>query len=405
MFIWIKEKINGFRIHLIQLGDDQPLNKAALVILIFLDIFILVSVFDGLDEHTRQLTSPDEYVTYPCREIVIQRNWDKTNRLDNLNDIISSSNAELTLVDEKNKKQHPICTPLVALIDKIEKDKDMSRLFENRKSFQKEVRELEARIKDRKGGYDTSLLESIAKHENDKTDVSAIKQDVQQLTATLNTLRGQIDSLDEKLNQTDTVKALWQNIQSLTENDREQLRSDIRTMNYWFPVKRLGMELLFLLPLFVVIYGWNSVCIRKARHVQTLVSSHLLVVVCIPIFFKVIEAIYDIIPKKLLKMIMDLLISFNLVAIWYYLVIALSVSAALFVIYILQKKFFSHEKLLEKRIAKGLCQNCGRQLPHGSQACPLCGFLQYKPCVQCNKLMHVFARYCKECGKLQAQRI
>lgn len=319
-----------------------------------------MSVFDGLDEHTRQLTSPDEYVAYSCREIVIRRNWDNTNRMDNLNDIISSRNVELTLIDEKKKKQHPICAPLVDLIDKIEKDKEMSRLLENRKSFQKEVRELEARIKDRKGGYDTSLLESITKHENGKADVSAIRQDVQQLTATLNTLRGQIVSLDAKLDQADKVKALWQNIQSLTEEDRDQLRSDVRTMNFWFPVRRLGMELIFLLPLFAVMYGWNSVSVRKGRHVQTLVSSHLLVVVCIPIFLKAVEAIYDIIPKKLLKMIMDLLISFNLVAIWHYLVIALSVTAAMLVIYLFQKKFFSHDKLLEKRIAKGLCQKCGK---------------------------------------------
>lgn len=403
MFIWIKDTASKFKAHLIQLGDEQPLSKAALVILIFLDIFILISVFDGLGEHARQLTSPNEYVTYSCREIVIHRSWDMTKRLDNLNDIISSYSNNLTLVEENKKKLHPVCTPFVELIDKIEKDKELSRLFENRKSFQREVRELEARIKDRKGGYDTSLLENIAKRENDgNADVTAIRQDVQRLTATLNVLRGQVDSLDENLNQTDTIKALWQNIQSLTEEDRERLRSDVRTMNFWFPVKQLGMELIFLLPLFVVIYAWNSVSIRKAWHVQTLVSSHLLVVVSIPILFKIIEAIYDIIPKKLLKMIMDLLVSFNLIAIWYYLVIAISVITALFVIYLFQKKLFSHDKLLEKRISKGLCQKCGKQLPHGSHACASCGFLQYKPCRHCDKPMHVYARYCKECGKPQA---
>jgi len=45
------------------------------------------------------------------------------------------------------------------------------------------------------------------------------------------------------------------------------------------------------------------------------------------------------------------------VAIWYYLVIALAVAAALFVIYIFQKKLFSREKLMERRIAKGQCSS------------------------------------------------
>lgn len=406
MFTWIKDKSSKFKTHLLQLGDEQPLSKATLVVLVFLDIFMLISVFDGLDEHTRQLVAPDEYVSYSCREIVINRNWNQTNRLDNLNDIIASYSNKLTLTEEDRNKPHPICSPFVETINKIEKDKELSRLFENRKTFQREARKLEARINVRKGGYDTALLESIATRNNsEKVDVSALRQDVQRLTSTLNTLRGQLASLDENLNQTGAIKALWQNIQSLTAAEREQLRSDLRTMNFWFPVKQLGMQLLFLLPLFVVIYSWNAASIRKAWHVQTLVSSHLLVVVCIPIFFKIIETTYDIIPKRLMKIIADLLVSLNLIAIWYYLFMLISVVAALFVIYLFQKKLFSHDKLLEKRIAKNLCQKCGKQLPHAAQACPLCGFIQYKLCRHCDQPMHVYARYCMQCGKPQADNI
>ena len=51
--------------------DSQPISKAALVIILFLDIFILTSIFNGLDEHTRQLASPDDSIPYYCREIVI----------------------------------------------------------------------------------------------------------------------------------------------------------------------------------------------------------------------------------------------------------------------------------------------------------------------------------------------
>ena len=123
-------------------------------------------------------------------------------------------------------------------------------------------------------------------------------------------------------------------------------------MYFWYPVKRLGMQMLFLLPLFAIFYVWNNASIRKSRGIQALVSSHLLVVSFIPIFFKIIETVYDIIPKKLLKKLIDLLESLKLVAIWHYFVIALAVAAALFLIYIFQKKLFSREKLIERRIAK-----------------------------------------------------
>ena len=46
---------------------------------------------------------------------------------------------------------------------------------------------------------------------------------------------------------------------------------------------------------------------------QALVSSHLLVVAFIPIFGKIVETIYDIIPHKLLEKIIDFLISLKLV--------------------------------------------------------------------------------------------
>jgi len=101
-----------------------------------------------------------------------------------------------------------------------------------------------------------------------------------------------------------------------------------------------------------------------------------------------------------LKKIIDLLESLKLVAIWHYLVIALAVAGALFLIYIFQKKLFSREKLIERRISKGECQHCGKHLPAGSQACPFCGFAQFKSCSNCSKPMHVHGKYCRECGNL-----
>lgn len=400
MFTWIKNSSSKFKTHLTQLGDEQPVSKAALVVLIFLDFFILYSVFDGLCEHTRQLTSPYEYVTYTCREIVINRGWDKTNRLDNLNNIVSSYSQNPVIEEERKNKAHPVCVPFDDLIQKIEHNDELTRHFENRRVIQREIREIESKLKDLNGGYDTALLEQISKHEAvSKKEVSTIKQDVQQLTSDLNVLREQMAKLNAQLDRSESVSKFWQSIQSLTETDREMLKSDIQKIEFWFPVKQLGMQLIFLLPIFVVIYAWNTLSIRKAWQLQTLVSSHLLVVVSIPIFFKITTTVYDILPKKLLKIVMDALISLNLIAIWYYLVITLSIIFALLVIYLFQKKLFSHEKMLEKRISKGLCQKCGKQMPNGSQACSSCGFMQYKSCVHCGKAMHVYARFCKECGK------
>ena len=47
MFTKIKDSASRFKSHLTQIGDEQPLSKAALAVLIFLDVFFLVSVFIG----------------------------------------------------------------------------------------------------------------------------------------------------------------------------------------------------------------------------------------------------------------------------------------------------------------------------------------------------------------------
>lgn len=379
--------------------DNQPLSKAALVIILFLDIFILTSIFNGLDEHTRQLSSPDDYIPYSCRDIVINRDWNSTNRIENLSHVILSYSNSYYHIEEKKKDRHPVCAPYLGLLDKIKNDKDLSIAFEDRNKFVNETRDLQREINNLKGAYDTSLLETIARQKEGQANVDKIKKDVQQKTNSLNTLRGQIEALELKINANEKVTALWEKLQGLQEQDREKLKADLRSMYFWFPVKRLGMQMIFLLPLFAVFYAWNNASIRKNRGIQALVSSHLLVVSFIPIFFKIMEMIYDIIPKKLLKKIIDLLESLKLVAVWHYLVIALAVAAGLFAIYIFQKKLFSREKLIERRISKGQCQHCGKHLPAGSQACPFCGFAQFISCSNCNRPTLVYGKYCRECGK------
>jgi hypothetical protein len=247
--------------------------------------------------------------------------------------------------------------------------------------------------------YDTSLLETLTDRNDAQTKVEATKNEFKHKADTLNILKNRIVLLEQKINQDTKVKLLWGNLQNLQEPDRKNLLNDLRRLNFWYPVKRLGMQMIFLLPLFAVFYFWNSLSITKSRGVQTLVSSHLLGVTFIPIFCKIIETIYDIIPRIFLKKIFDLLESLKLIAIWHYLVITIAIGAALFLIYIFQKKLFSNERLIERRISKGDCQQCGRHLPAEAQACLFCGFVQFKPCSGCGNSMHVHSKYCMGCGK------
>lgn len=396
----LKLKAGKIRANLTSL-DDQPLAKAALTIIIFLDIFILGSIFNGLDAHTKQLSSPDSYIPNTCREIVVNRQWNPTNRIDNLAQIIVSASRSHYRSEERKKERHPVCTPYIDLVEQIKEDKVLVKVFEERLESQRESGELQREIDNLKGAYDTSLLETIARKEESQTKVAATKDDFLKKAAALDALKAKMTALDQSINGDGKIRLLWEKLQSLKEQERQRVLSDLRSLNFWYPVKKLGMQLIFLIPLFAIFYAWNSASIRKCRGIQTLVSSHLLAVSSIPILCNVIEAVYDIIPKKLLKQLMDLLEALKLIAVWHYLIIALAVGAALFLIYLVQKKLFSSERIariIERRISHGDCQQCGKHLPAGSTACPFCGFVQYKQCGNCHNQMHFYGKFCQTCG-------
>ena len=397
----IKTKLIDTKNSLISL-DNQPLSKATLVILLFLDIFILTAIFNGLSAHTRQLSAPDDYIPTACRQMVIDHIWNPTNRLENLSQLVDNyTNSYTYRPQQALRERHPICTPYLTLLDQIKNDKALASSFDERQKAEREAQELQRRINQLKGSYDTALLEAIAQQPEPATEIDATKAEFKQKSSRLNSLKARITELETALNAEPKVAALWAKLQSSQASDRQTLLAELRSLNFWYPVKRFGMQMLFLLPLFAIFYVWNNASIRKNRGLQTLVSSHLLGVSFIPIFCKLIEAIYDIIPKQLLHKLIALLTALKLVAIWHYLIIGLAIVAALFLIYIFQKKLFSREKLIERRIAKGECQQCGKHLPNGARACPFCGYPQFSPCPACAKPMHSQARHCWACGTEQ----
>ena len=399
MLKFIKNKAAIIRRNLSSL-DNQPIGRAALTILIFLDLFILISIFDGLEDHTRQLTKPSQLIPQYCRDIVIEGEWNETNRLVRLAKTVSNSRGQYYWPDERERtrERHPVCEPIAKLFLSIEDDDGLSSNLKEFVKVKRETGQLNSELKRIKGAYDTSLLENIADQGGEQANVVSLRKEIMNKTASVNALVQKKKLLDSSLRQDKRIQELFAYVESVSNEARNSLRDDLRDLNFWHPVKRLGMEMIFLLPLFLIFYFWNTNSITRNRPFQTLVSSHLLVIVFIPVLIKIVELVYDIIPKKLLKHIIELLESLNLVAIWHYLLMGTIILAALGSIYFFQKKLFSQEKLIEKRISKGECQNCGKHLPANISACPFCGFEQFKQCSSCNKLTYVYGKFCRECG-------
>ncbi len=380
----IRNKIKLIRVGLTTL-NNYPIGKAALIIVLFLDLFILISIFQGLDDHTNQLATPNEYIPQYCRDVVIDDDWNESNRLIHTAEIVSRYRNSYVYVNEKNRMQevHSICRPILKLIRSIENDKNLSDDLNIFHRLRDQSVQLKSELDRTRGAYDTSLLEVIAKQNVNNRNTASLQKQVSELTDKLNVLVSKEAKSESLLMQNEHISQLFSVIETSSKQNRDVLLEELRHLNFWYPVKRLGMEMIFLLPLIVIFYLWNLKSITASRPYQSLVSSHLLVIVFIPVIFKVIELIYDIVPKKLLKHIFELLESLNLVAIWHYVMMGAGIFATLALIYFMQQKIFSQDKLIQKRITKGECQNCGAHFPSGNNACSMCGFMQFKPCSHC----------------------
>lgn len=365
-------KIQSIFSRLRSIGNNEPLSVLSLVIIIFLDIFVLVTLFQGLSGQTASFTTPRDIISYNCETIaIVTENYDKQQKIDQI--LSQARNYQYEKYspyqyipsggNNNPKDLHPECLQIDNLFVRMKSDAEFYKLLDAREQINNRRSSLQADIEKLRGSYDTVLQEKIANQPKDQSistsGAETIKQNVQKNTKELGKLLE-----EEKANrvQIEQNKSLQEILNHLTPELAKTLRMTLSRLEFYYPLKRLGVELLFLIPLFLLVYLWSDRSIRRGNGTQTLVSSHLLVVIFIPIFWKICEAIFEIIPERFLQTIMKFLQDFHILMFWYYFLILLAIGVALASIYFLQKKVFNKKRLIEKRIERSECQFCGKRI-------------------------------------------
>ncbi|NDK19331.1 zinc ribbon domain-containing protein [Candidatus Gracilibacteria bacterium] len=390
------------------INANEPLSGLSLVIIIFLDIFVLTALFQGLSDQTASFTTPSDVIPYNCQAIAIDTaNYDKSQKIDQI--LSQARNYQYdTYTSYKytpSAGRHPEyldpdCLKIENLFDKIRTDTGFYQLLDTRDQINNRRFSVQSTISSLNGSYDTVLLEKIANQPKtdsiSPTSAGSIKQDLQKQTEELGRILEEEKANMALIEQNVNLQGI---VAFLTPELANNLRSTLARLEFYYPLKRLGVELLFLVPLFLVVWFWNNHSVRRRNGAQTLVSSHLLVVIFIPIFWKICEGIFEIIPKQLLQALMQWLQDLQILMFWYYFLILLAIGVTLGVIYFLQKKIFSRERLIEKRIERGECQFCGKRLKDGDIFCPFCGENQFRKCTKCKEETYRELPLCRKCGK------
>jgi len=366
MLFQFKMRFNEISSRLTRITENEPLSLLSIAIAVLLDLFVLVNLFTGLNEQTKQLTSPDEYIPYVCREILIDKNWVEENRIQELSHLILHEQRSYWEIIPDKTDKHPVCRDIYMTIKEIKSNRSLFAYFDERDKLVK-----------RYNSYDYYQ---------------------RQINPEVDKILSDIKGIDEKINAFTVIKDFWTTISNKDELS-ETLTKDLRRINITFSVRQLTFNILFMFPVIILLYIWNSVSIQKNRYLQIFISSHLLIVSFIPVFFEVCRAVFDIIPRKLFRQVIEFLESWNLIAIWYYIIMIAAVIISLFLIYLVQKKIFTKERLMRKRLEKKKCIDCGRPLPYQLNFCPFCGSSQSLICPSCRQETLQGASFCIKCGK------
>jgi len=403
IFMGLFSKVGIFKNRLTKFNDDEPLTKLALAIVLILDIFILSVVFGGLAAHTDQLTSPLEYFPYNCRNMLIDNNWSEVNKIDNLQDLVLSDYNNYSYrhdsAFEKSKLEimHPECRKIYESINGIYNDPKLKKLFIKRQGRIKKKNQLIQRHGKDKGVYDSLLLGNIAEQNGDSLDT--VSSNIKESAKNIEKMSLAISEINKQLDETEKVNKLWSLIQIGNAEFRQKMVDDLNRYELVYLFKELLWQLLFMLPLFAIFCFWHDKSIKKNNNIQTLISSHLIIIALIPIVFKVIHVVLELIPFHFFKELFKILELLHIIALWHYIVIFIAIGVTIFTVFFIQKKLFNKKKLYEKRLMKGECYFCGKVLPGKVSICPFCGTNQYEKCKKCDADTFVAGEHCIKCGE------
>ncbi len=391
---------------LTKIGEDEPLNFLSILVIIALDIFVLWNVFQGLDMQTRQLVSPSDAVPYQCQNLTDVNKWNDDTRWQKVYSVLEKNTSyyysghRKHLVNEsRNNQIVPACRAVYDAADAFRGETGLKSKLTEIRALERSISSLNSQINQRRDQYDTTLLETIAGQTEDLSITTSTadqtRSDIETRQAGVSRLQSQITSLRTQIMSDPATRSFLETLQT----NRETITSELKTRKFWYPLKRLAFQLVFLLPLLIVfglLYKW---AVKKGRPLLTLIFSHILVIVCIPIIIEFFRLFLEIIPFHFFADFLDLLEALGLVALWSYLLILFGIAVALFVIYLAQKKLFSRERMQLKRVGKQQCVHCGAKQIELTAHCYKCGRENMESCRHCKTLTYSGGAFCRGCGK------
>ena len=379
----LKEDLLSFR--------KEPLTGFSIVLLIVLDLFIVYNMSLGIDGETAKAPAPSLYHPYGC-----------TTHFDG---------PRTRYTDFELREQHflvkrsvsPYCSELETRIRQFRDTEAFATNLALVKALDGREGKNNRRIEAITKSYNTRLFERMASLSND-TELLRAKQEFD----TLNADNAKIATERAAIAPVSSLKG-YDAYRSYVQENAAAFVAEKAAYAFWQPFREFGYMLRFVLPLLLLaLYLYYRGKVRELRGepynpVVKIIATHVALIFSLPVVYYTLTLVYHVIPKTLLKQLIEYLVAVGLLSVLNYVAIAAVVLLFGAVIYWIQRRTVQHKQSergqnIKKIVAQSQCVACGYRVDYGKPFCPYCGEALQEICHACGKPKRRHLPFCESCG-------
>jgi len=398
MWKWL-EKTKSIKGDLLNF-KDEPLSSISVVLLVILDIFIFTNVMIGVEGETAKVPRVSYYYPSDCSK--------------HFTDIQTTYKGFDNYRYGHNRPAH-LRPHLSEYCQRLDKKIDVFALNESFKSnlslikkIENKLRQNEQRLDQISAQYNTRLFEQIAQMPNNKA---------------LKDAKGEYDAivLDNKNLKKEKASILpvsslegYNEYIEYIKKNKSAFHQEKESYTFWQPFKVYRHMLIFILPL-LLFFGFFYLKAKSKQFFQEnynpvikIITAHISLILILPLFGYTLTLIYHVLPKTLLKNLIEFLVEVGLISLLNYFAIFIVVLFFGGLIYWIQKRTLKQKQAVQytknykKLISWSQCFECEYKVDYTKPFCPFCGVNLHEECVSCGEETNVHELFCSSCGEVKA---
>ena len=394
MWKWLS-KTKGLKNDLLNF-KDEPLSGVSIVLLVILDIFIFTNVIIGVEGETAKVPRLSYHFPSSC-----VKHFDQVQNSYSGFDTYSYGQSRAAHL---RPHLNQYCKDLSTKIELFTLQDEFKNNYTLSKQIRDKKRQNKKRLSQISTQYNTRLFERIAQMQNN-TELLNAKSEYDEII---------VDNkvLEEELALIAPVSALqgYNEYIKYLKTNKEAFKAEKKSYKFWQPFKAYGHMLIFILPL-LLFFGYfyrrtkiKQLALKDYNPIVKIISSHISLILFLPLFWFTLTLIYHVLPKTLLKQVIEFLVDIGLLSILNYVAILLVVLFFGGLIYWIQKRTLKrkqavvYQKNYQKLVSWSQCFECEKKVDYTKPFCPFCGVGLHTTCPSCKKQINKHEPYCSYCS-------